>query len=132
MNKYSSFRRWEQGNTLLLTIVVTGLIGFLLAAYLTLVQSQNGANVRSQAWNSAMPLVEAGIEDALQHLNKNGTGSGSLATDGWVMDGSADKYRLQQPRYVGDAFYSVTITGISGSRHCSRRTHRDAAPRSTD
>ena len=108
MKKYSSFRRWEQGNTLLLTIVVTGLIGFLLAAYLTLVQSQNGANVRSQSWNSAMPLVEAGIEDALQHLNKNGAPGGRLDTDGWTGGGST--YNLATPRYLGDAFYSVTIT----------------------
>jgi hypothetical protein len=106
MKKYRPIRRGEQGNTLLLTIVITGLLGFLLAAYLTLVQSQNSANARSQSWNSAMPVVEAGIEDALAHLNKNGATNGSLATDGWSGGGST--YTISRP--LGDAFYTVTIT----------------------
>jgi len=105
MKKYQAYRRGERGNTLLLTIVVTGLIGFLLAAYLTLVQNQNQANTRSQSWNSAMPVVEAGIEEALQHLNKNGATNGSLATDGW--SGSGSTYNITRP--LGNAFYSVTI-----------------------
>ena len=106
MKNYPPSSRSEQGSTLLLTIVVTGLIGFLLAAYLTLLQSQNRANVRSQSWNSAMPVVEAGIEDALQHLNKEGVAHGSLATDGW--SGSGSTYSIT--RTLGDAFYSVTIS----------------------
>jgi hypothetical protein len=105
MKKYHANRRGERGNTLLLTIVVTGLIGFLLAAYLTLVQNQNQANVRSQSWNSAMPVVEAGIEEALQHLNKNGATNGSLATDGWAGGGSV----YSVTRTLGNALYSVTI-----------------------
>jgi hypothetical protein len=107
MKKYPLHSKNQQGNTLLLTIVVTGLIGFLLAAYLTLVTSQNGANVRSQSWNSAMPVVEAGIEEALQHLNKNGATNGSLSTDGWSGGGST--FTITRP--IGDAYYSVTISG---------------------
>ena len=98
-------RHHEQGSTLLLTILVTGLIGFLLAAYLTLVQSQNRANVRSQSWNSAMPVAEAGIEEALEHLNKNGATNATLKTDGW--NGSGATFSVN--RLVRDAFYSVTI-----------------------
>jgi len=107
MKKHPLSSKYQQGNTLLLTIVVTGLIGFLLAAYLTLVSSQNGANVRSQSWNSAMPVVEAGIEEALQHLNKNGATNGTLSTDGWSGGGST----FSITRSLGDAFYSVRITG---------------------
>src|SRR5262245_55295433 len=95
----------QGGNTLLLTIVVTGLIGFLLAAYLTLVQSQTGATMRSQSWNFAMPVIEAGIEEAMQHLNKNGATNNSLATDGW--SGSGSTYSIT--RALGDSYYSVTI-----------------------
>jgi hypothetical protein len=98
-------RRGEKGNVLLLTIVVTGLIGFLLATYLTLVTNQNQATVRSQCWNSAMPVVEAGIEEALQHLNKNGATNGSLATDGW--SGGGTTYTVN--RALANAYYSVTI-----------------------
>jgi hypothetical protein len=97
--------RGEKGNVLLLTIVVTGLIGFLLAAYLTLVSNQNQANMRSQCWNSAMPVVEAGIEEALQHLNKNGATNGSLSTDGWSGGGST--YTVTRP--LSGGYYTVTI-----------------------
>ena len=107
MNVRKSFwgRRLEQGNTLLLTVVVTGLIGFLLATYLTLVQSQTTATMRSQSWNYAMPVIEAGLEEALAHLNKDGATNGTLATDGWSGGGST----FNVTRSIGDAWYSVTI-----------------------
>jgi hypothetical protein len=105
MNVKTLRRGRQAGNTLLLTIIVTGLIGFVLAAYLTLVQSQFAANVRSQSWNNTMPVIEAGLEEALQHLNKNGATNNSLATDGW--SGSGSTYAIT--RALGDAWYSVNI-----------------------
>src|SRR6185503_10641312 len=71
----------SRGSTLMLVIIATALVGFVLAAYLTLLSSQNAATIRSQAWNSSVPVVEAGIEDALAHLNRNGTNR--LDIDGW-------------------------------------------------
>ena len=82
-------QRSQRGNTLLVTVVVTGVIGFVLVAYLTLVQYQNTANMRSQGWNAAMPVVEAGIEEALAHLNSRGLTNGNLACDGWSHSGSS-------------------------------------------
>jgi hypothetical protein len=96
----------QQGNTLLMTISITALIGFLLATYLTLVSSQNGANARSQSWNSAMPIVEAGIEEALAHLNTpRGLTNGPLDVDNWVLSGGI--YTVN--RSLGDSRYSVSI-----------------------
>ncbi len=95
--------RGVAGNTLLLTLMITGLIGFLLATYLSLVRTQNMATIRSQAWNATIPVVEAGIEDALMHLNTHG--ETNLACDGWqYLDG---KYIMQ--RHLGDHFYIVSI-----------------------
>lgn len=96
----------EQGNVLLLTIVVMSLISFLLVTYLTLVKSQNTAIMRSQAWNAAMPIVEAGLEDALAHINLHG--STNLACDGWVHDSMFNTYTMT--RFIGESFYVVTIT----------------------
>ena len=105
-------QRSQRGNTLLVTIVVTGVIGFVLVSYLSLVQYQNTANMRSQGWNAAMPVVEAGIEEALAHLNSRGLTNGNLACDGWSQSGS----RYTMTRTVGDSFYSVTISNyVSGS-----------------
>ena len=97
--------RAQAGNALMFTVVLTGIIGFVLATYLTLVQSQNGANARSQSWNSSMPVVEAGIEDALAHLNRNGTTNGSLLSDGWT----ATVNGFTVTRSIGDGFYIASI-----------------------
>jgi hypothetical protein len=96
----------QSGNTLLMTVVVTGILGFILAAYLTLVNSQNGSNMRSQSWNSAMPIVEAGLEEALAHLNSHGVAGQNLAVDGWTQSGSV--YTVT--RNLAGAVYTVTIT----------------------
>lgn len=101
----------EQGNTLLVTVVVTGVIGFVLLAYMSLVNYQNGANMRSQAWNAAMPVVEAGIEEALAHLNSRGLTNGSLASDGWTQSGTT----YSMTRAIGEGLYVVTIANYSSS-----------------
>ena len=41
-------------------------VGTALASYLKLVEFQNRAVVRSQFWNGAIPMCEAGIEEALR------------------------------------------------------------------
>ncbi len=105
----SRLHRAQRGNALLLTVVVTGLIGFVLVAYLTLLQSQNTANTRSQYWNATMPVVEAGIEEALAHLNRHGLTN--LACDGWSLSGGD----YQALRNVGDARYLVKIRNATGT-----------------
>lgn len=95
-----------RGSTLVLTVVITGLIGFLLSAYLGLVKSQNAAVTRSQAWNTTIPIVEAGIEDALSHLNKHGD-STSLVKEGWRLLGGT-KYAVR--RNLGSSYFIVTIS----------------------
>jgi hypothetical protein len=93
-----------QGNTLVLTIVVCGLIGFLLAAYMGLVKSQNIATMRSQSWNATIPVIEAGIEDGLQHVNVRLTND--LTGEGWVKDGGIYKTK----RWIASNYYTVTIS----------------------
>jgi hypothetical protein len=93
-----------QGNTIVLAVIVTGLVGFVLAAYLSLVRSQHVSTMRSQSWNLAVAVIEAGVEDALAHLNAHGTTN--LACDGWTLQGG--QYVLE--RAVGDNFYVVGIS----------------------
>src|SRR5437867_4045508 len=95
-----------RGNTLFIVLIITGLVGFVLAAYLTLLRSQNTATMRSQAWNASVPVLEAGIEDALTHLNTHGTTN--LACDGWVQSGTI--YYMQ--RWLGGNYYFVTISNF--------------------
>jgi hypothetical protein len=88
------------GSVLAMTIIIAGIIGFTLASYLTFISAQNRSIIRSQCWNATMPLIEAGIEEALAHLNKNGLTN--LYSDGWNFEfGLAVKRRtLGEGRYV--------------------------------
>ena len=61
-------RRFQQGSTLVVTIVTASLIGTVLCSYLVLVTNRNQATMRDAAWNTAIPVLEAGIEEALTHL----------------------------------------------------------------
>ena len=87
-----------------MVLVVVTICAIALMSYLQLVNSQNRAVARSQGWNSAVPVMEAGVEEALAHLNANC--DNGLNVDGWVRIGNY--YRME--RSAGDSYYVVTIT----------------------
>ena len=116
-----SAQRHHQGSTYLMVITVMVFVGVMLAAYLSLVASQNAAAGRSQTWNRSVPVLEAGIEEAMGHLNKNGTpdsgGTVSLASlsgDGWDNSGSLNGPWTKQGWIDGD-FYYVSIGAWDGT-----------------
>jgi Tfp pilus assembly protein PilX len=67
--KHRTSKHPERGSTLMVTLFMVGLLSFFLFAYLYLVRTQRGFVARSQAWNAAMGMAEAGIEEALAQLN---------------------------------------------------------------
>src|SRR4051812_4506639 len=74
----------EKGSILAIMLITSALIGIMLAAYLTLVGSQNRFTQRSQVWNNAIPVCEAGVEEALAHINYSGT-TVNFAINGWQL-----------------------------------------------
>jgi len=102
--KFTTFKsNQNQGSALVLTVIIVALTGLMLASYLQMVKSQNYNTVRSQAWNSAVPVIEAGLEDALTHMNIH---TNALDVDGWQRSGSV--YWIE--RLVADGKYFVTIS----------------------
>jgi len=100
------------GSVLLVTLVITGILGFTLASYLTLIGNQNRSVVRSQNWNTSIPLAEAGIEEAIVHLNKNCT-SNDITRDpvNWNADGwTTVANGVSITRWLGTNYYTVTIS----------------------
>src|SRR5258706_16103595 len=63
----------EQGGVLMVTFFIACFIGIALCSSLLLVSSQNTLVVRSQAWNAALAMAEAGAEEALAQLNPGAT-----------------------------------------------------------
>jgi hypothetical protein len=76
----------ETGGALVITLIICGLIGVMLVAYLSMVSSQHRFSQRSQVWNNCMPLAEAGVEEALAHINYIGT-QDKFGTNGWTFSG---------------------------------------------
>jgi hypothetical protein len=95
------------------TMVLTFIIGFVLASYLYLIRYQNVSVVRAQTWNLALPVAEAGIEEALAHIHQNGPGSagpgspGNLRADNWTL--GANGY-VKQSNLSSNEYYVVTIS----------------------
>src|SRR6185503_20967950 len=89
------------------TMVFGGIACLLLIACLQMVQSRNLFSMRSLAWNSAIPVLESGIEEAFTHLKVDV----NLTTNGWTQL-SAGVY--QKRRNFPDSNYCiVTISNAS-------------------
>ncbi len=97
-------RRLQAGGSLIVTLIVTGVLGIALVAYLGLVSSNQQAVVRDEAWNGAIPVAEAGVEEALAHLNKNYPTN--LLHAGWSLGTGV----VEQQRALGDTSYRVSFT----------------------
>jgi len=96
----------NQGSALLLSLLIAVILLIALASYLALVSDENQAVGRAQSWNAAMPMAEAGVEEALTQLQYVGNGT-NLATNGWALgsDGMYHKSRTMNSA----SFYGVAI-----------------------
>jgi len=100
-------RSTQEGSVLTTVLVITGVIGVMLVAYLSMTANQNKFTMRSLAWNTAIPMSEAGLEEALAHLNYSGTTN--LASDGWVKDGTFYTF----DRSLSNGYFHVTLSSAS-------------------
>src|SRR5438876_5314091 len=101
----------NHGSVLLVTLCTAWVIGIALVSYLTLVANQNRTTYHSQSWTGCIPVLEAGIEEALTQLNvNNGEGVANAESHGWTLMTNGYYYRSQ---IVGPAtdgtYYEVTI-----------------------
>jgi hypothetical protein len=98
------------GNTLVISVVFCGIIALVLMTYLELVQARTKVRARSQSWNTAIPVLEAGIEEAFTHL-KDDT---NMTSNGWSSSGSGSTITYQKIRTNSDgSYYVVTISNRS-------------------
>src|SRR4051794_11181391 len=72
------------GQALIVALVIGSILCITLTGYLSVVQQQTLLSARSQAWNLAITLVEAGIEEGLEHMNVNPTAPWA---DSWSQSG---------------------------------------------
>lgn len=92
-----------QGGTLVVCILTTAILGMILATYLDLTAAQTQSTMRSLTWNSTLPILEAGVEEALSHLYFNDT---NLASNGWTFYNS----NYVRWRAIGDGKTYIVIS----------------------
>lgn len=96
----------DRGSALIIAVLTVMIIGLVLGSYLTLVSRQNESVIRSMAWNATVPVLEAGIEEALAHINQVGSDLNRLGENGWTM--------------ASDGWYMKTRTLGDGSGYITR------------
>ena len=75
----------RQGSSLIVTLLVTLVLGATLASYLMLVRSAHFSTARSRAWHQALVMAEAGVEEALAQLNPGAFASDVRGGNGWAL-----------------------------------------------
>jgi hypothetical protein len=99
----------DYGGSLLVTLMVTLLLGFTLASYLMLVQSEHTSTARSQAWHQSLVLAESGVEEALAQINPGAFASNVCGGNGWSL--SDGFYQPDPPeRNLLNGRYAVVYT----------------------
>jgi hypothetical protein len=98
------------GNALVLSMMLCGVLGLILISFLQLVQARTKIRARSLAWNSAIPVLEGGIEEAFTHLQDDKT----FTANNWSAVSTNSKVIYQKSRTNSDNTYCfVTISNAS-------------------
>jgi Putative Ice-binding-like adhesive domain len=94
----------------LMVMFITAMISLIsLVSFLSLSSAENALVKRSLGWNAALPLAEAGVEEALSHVTQN---PANYAVDNWTFNGT----NYSRPsRTLGSGYYNVSFTGSPGS-----------------
>ncbi len=101
--KFISKKR-EQGSVLVVTLITCGVIATVLASYLILLSTRYRVTARSMAWNSAIPVLESGIEEAMTHLQAD---TNSPSANGWYAGTYAGQAVNTKTRYFADGSYAL-------------------------
>jgi len=100
----------QDGSTLLITMITCVLVGTVLCSYLVLITNRNTSAMRAMAWNTAIPVLEAGIEEALTHLHND---SNNPTANDWgndVVDGQPVYWKRRD--FPDGSYFLVTNVNI--------------------
>jgi hypothetical protein len=81
-------RASQVGSVLVISLILTVILGITLGSYLMWVRSQSVMTTQSHAWNSALAIAEAGVEEAMAHINTKFGTNNNLAANGWGGSGA--------------------------------------------
>jgi hypothetical protein len=108
MKVNTSRRPRTTASALLTALVICSIFSLFVVYYLSLIEQQGSLSSRSQTWNMAIAVTEAGIEDGLEHLN---TDYPNLAGNGWSTVGAGVFYRSNT--MPDGSAYTIYITNLA-------------------
>lgn len=102
------------GSVLVMALTICIVIGTILGSALLLLQSRYKINIRATAWNTAIPVAEAGVEEAMTHLQDD---SNSPAANSWTLTNIAGQnvYWKQRSFSDGSYFYTTIYNATSNN-----------------
>jgi hypothetical protein len=94
----------DSGSVLVTALILSAVLGLVLASFLTLLVSRNTISHRSEAWNQAVPVLEAGLEEAFTHLHDDA----ALTNNGWTAQLNGGNLVYQKRRdFTNDSAYCL-------------------------
>src|ERR1044071_9435329 len=107
-NKYNE----QTGATLIVALFTALIIGTVLGSFLLITSSRTKLSLRSTAWNAAIPVLEAGVEEALTHLHND---TNNYAANGWARTNISGQMVFAKSRSLSDGSYFYTTIYGAGS-----------------
>jgi Putative Ice-binding-like adhesive domain len=96
----------NSGSVLVASLVFATIISVTLASSLALISDEHLTVARAQAWNAALPVAEAGVEEGLTQLYNAGVNN--LSTNGWTL-GTDGRYHKTRSLSTAKSYYGVAI-----------------------
>jgi hypothetical protein len=98
------------GGALVVTLFIILVISFVLASYLALMLNESTAVARSQSWNACVPVMEAGVEEAMAqiHYCQNST---NLSSNNWTL-GTNGCYQKTRTIGTGGSYCEIAIQPV--------------------
>ena len=105
--RIASRGRKHQGSVLLITLMTAWVIGIALVSYLTLVANQNRRTYHSQTWSTCIPVLEAGIEEALTQIKC--AGINNLGANQWSFNTIDQRFHKTRQVHSDGSYFDVGI-----------------------
>lgn len=110
--KLNPSRQSKEGSVLFITVITLFVLTIMAVSYLLMLQNDNRFVARDQSWNRALVIAEAGIEEAMAHINSGGEMQNPPPTfggDGWSASGT--NYIMSRSTNLCDGGYTVIVGG---------------------
>lgn len=96
-----------------MVLILAGIVLISLVAYISMIGQRARSVARSQSWNLAVAIAEAGLEEGMAHVNR--AKGRNLSTNGWAAQGGNKYLKTYSIGGASAGFgrFSVTVSNVS-------------------